>query len=216
METGRVILNCRPRCSSAIEQIFACRVNLAPIFASVFLCAILNSVIATAQTKLAGEYQVKAAFLYNFAKFIDWPPNAFSDPKQPLSVCVYGHDPFDKVLEDSLLSKSIGERRISVGHASRLQDLEGCQLVFVAGADGVRIPDLVKHLHGRPVLLVGESEGFATSGGAIQFTIEDGRVRFVINPDAAERAGLKVSSKLLALATIVRDSNPSLAGSSLK
>jgi hypothetical protein len=169
-----------------------------------------------AQMKSATEYQVKAAFLYNFAKFIDWPSSAFTDPKQPLDICVYGRDPFGPALEDALLGKTIGERRVSLGRAMQFQDLVGCHVVFVGPSAHESAADLANRLKGRAVLLVGESDGFAASGGTIQFTIEDNRVHFVINPDAADRAGLKISSKLLALAKIVRDPNRSVAGSALK
>ena len=177
---------------------------------------ISNSIAVTAQTKSANEYQVKAAFLYNFAKFIDWPPSAFNDAKQPLEICVYGHDPFGAALEEALLGKAIGDRRVGLGRAMLFQDLAGCHVVFVSSSAHESAADLANRLKGRSVLLVGESEGFAASGGTIQFTIEDNRVHFVINPDAADRAGLKISSKLLALAKIVRDPNRSIAGSALK
>jgi len=109
-----------------------------------------------------------------------------------------------------------GERRIGLGRAMQFQDLADCHVVFVSSPARESTMDLANRLKGRPVLLVGESEGFAASGGAIQFTIEDNRVHFIINPDAADRAGLKISSKLLALAKIVRDSNRSVAGSALR
>ena len=182
-------------------------VDRALIGAILLSCVISKPVAVIAQTKSATEYQVKAAFLYNFAKFVDWPPNAFPNPKQTFDICVYGHDPFGSALEDALLGKSIGDRRISLGHATQFQDLAGCRVVFVSSAEREPIADLASRLKGRAVLLVGESDGFAASGGAIQFTIEDGRVHFVINPDAADRAGLKISSKLLQLAIIVRDDN---------
>jgi hypothetical protein len=190
--------------------------NLAPLLVILISTAIGDSAPLIAQTKSAGEYQVKAAFLYNFAKFIDWPPNAFSDPKQPLAVCIYGHDPFGRSLEDALLGKFIGDRPVILGRATQFQDLAGCQVVFVSASEREPAADLANRLKGHAVLLVGESEGFAVSGGSIQFTIEDSRVRFVINPDAADRAGLKISSKLLALAKIVRDSSQATAGSALK
>jgi YfiR/HmsC-like len=179
-------------------------------------CMISDSQSLYAQMKSATEYQVKAAFLYNFAKFIDWPSSAFTDPKQPLDICVYGRDPFGPALEDALLGKTIGERRVSLGRAMQFQDLVGCHVVFVGPSAHESAADLANRLKGRAVLLVGESDGFAASGGTIQFTIEDNRVHFVINPDAADRAGLKISSKLLALAKIVRDPNRSVAGSALK
>jgi hypothetical protein len=158
-----------------------------------------------AQAKVATEYEVKAAFLYNFAKFVEWPPSTFPDPKQPFSICVFGRDPFGHVLEDALLGKTIGDRPVLLEHAKQIADLAGCHIVFVSAADSSHLPEMLAHLRGRGVLIVGESEGFAGAGGTIQFVLDQNRVRFAINPDAAERAGLKISSKLLALAVIMHD-----------
>ena len=186
------------------------------VLVALSLAAAINAGILFAQTKSAGEYQVKAAFLFGFAKFVDWPTNTFSDPKQPLTVCVYGRDPFGEILDDALLGKSIGDRRVSVGRANQFQDIAGCQMIFVARSEHERARELMNRLAGHAVLLVGENEGFATSGGTIEFTLEDRRVHFIINPDAAERAGLKFSSKLLALAKIVHDPGKPAEGSALK
>jgi len=200
---------------AAVPRLPAMRLRLALAFFLIWH-AIVDSSALHAQTKAATEYQVKAAFLYNFAKFVDWPPSAFSDAKQPLDICVYGRDPFGTALEDALMGKTIGERRVGLGRATQFQDLVGCHVVFVGASAHETAAELANRLKGRAVLLVGESDGFAASGGTIQFTIEDNRVHFVINPDAADRAGLKISSKLLALAKIVRDPNRSIAGSALK
>ncbi len=204
----------RRQAGAAVPRVHAMRLGFALAF--IILISIVDSSGLIAQTKAATEYQVKAAFLFNFAKFVEWPPSAFSDPKQPLDICVYGHDPFGTALEDALLGKTIGERRVGLGRATQFQDLASCHVVFVSALVRESAADLANRLKGRAVLLVGESEGFAASGGTIQFTIEDNRVHFVINPDAADRAGLKISSKLLALAKIVRDSNRSVAGSTLR
>ena len=201
---------------AAVPHVLAKRSVLAFAFVTVISHAIVDSPALTAQTKAATEYQVKAAFLYNFAKFVEWPPSTFSDVKQPLDICVYGHDPFGTALDDALLGKTIGERRVGLGRATQFQDLASCQVVFVSASAREPAADLANRFKGRAVLLVGETDGFAASGGTIQFTIEDNRVRFVINPDAADRAGLKISSKLLALAKIVHDPNRPVAGSALK
>ena len=169
-----------------------------------------------AQAKPPTEYQIKAAFLFNFAKFVDWPPRAFKDAKDAFEICVFGRDPFGTALEDALLGKTIGDRPVSLGRAAQFQELAGCHVIFVSSSERESTADLAARLKGRAVLLVGESEDFVASGGTIQFTIDDNRVRFTINPDAADRAGLKISSKLLALAKIVRDPSRSVAGSALK
>ena len=204
------------RAGAAIPCVVAMRSRSALVFIILISHPMAGSPALHAQTKAPTEYQVKAAFLYNFAKFVDWPPSAFTDPKQPLDICVYGRDPFGSALEDALLGKTIGERRVGLGRAMQFQELAGCHVVFVSSSAHESAADLANRLKGRPVLLVGESDGFAASGGTVQFTIEDNRVHFIINPDAADRAGLKISSKLLALAKIVRDPNRSVAGSALK
>jgi hypothetical protein len=173
---------------------------------AIFL-ALAWSMDLLAQPMGSTEYEIKAAFLYNFAKFVEWPRSAFSDPKQPLGVCVFGRDPFGHTLEEALLGKSIGNRQVYLGRARQVPDLAGCQMVFISAAESSHLVEIISGLRGHSVLLVGESEGFASSGGAIQFVLDQNRVRFAINPDAANRAGLKISSKLLALATIVRDAD---------
>lgn len=197
----------------AAPRAFARRAGFALPFAILSVCALADSGVVIAQAKSSNEYQVKAEYLYNFAKFTYWPPDTFVDPAQPIGVCIFGYDPFGHLLEVALLGKLIGDRPVMLGRANQIQDLSGCQIVFVANSESWRVSNLVSHLQGRPILLVGETEGFAESGGTIQFTVEHERIHFVINPDAATRSGLKISSKLLALARIVRDSSPSADGS---
>jgi hypothetical protein len=181
------------------------RVSRSRRFLSVFAFLIsLTSPNAIAQG-MADEYQVKAAFLYNFAKFVEWPDGTFPNSTSALTVCVLGKDPFGKVLDDAILGKRIAEHPAILARGKRIQDLPECQIIFVSASDSPRLPEILRELHGHKALIVGETENFAGSGGAIQFVLEANRVRFAINTDAADRAGLKVSSKLLALATIVHD-----------
>lgn len=165
----------------------------------------LPSPPATAQA-MANEYEVKAAFLYNFARFVEWPNGTFANSTSALTVCVLGKDPFGKAIDDAILGKRIAEHPAILARGKRIQDLPDCQIIFVSASDSPQLPEILRELHGHKVLVVGETENFAGSGGAIQFVLEANRVRFAINTDAADRAGLKVSSKLLALATIVHDS----------
>jgi hypothetical protein len=158
-----------------------------------------------AQAKPPTEYEIKAAFLYNFAKFVEWPPTVFRGPKVPLNICVFGRDPFGRALDDALLGKAIGDHPATLERARQISELASCHIVFISGGESPRLAEVLGSLRGRNVLLVGETEGFASAGGVIQFVLDENRVRFAINPDAANRAGLKISSKLLALATIVHD-----------
>jgi hypothetical protein len=200
-----VTQGCDKRTSGRLREIPVPRAAASALVAFTFSFALACSAALFAQSKGPTEYEIKAAFLYNFAKFVEWPPSAFSDPKQPMGVCVFGRDPFGRALEDALYGKSIGNHPVVLGRARQVPDLAGCQVIFVSGAESPRLVEIVGGLRGHNALLVGESEGFASAGGAIQFVLDQNRVRFAINPDAANRAGLKISSKLLALATIVHD-----------
>ncbi len=151
------------------------------------------------------EYQVKAAFLYNFAKFVEWPPGTFPEPNAPLVLEVLGEDPFGQALDEAIAGRSVDGHTLLVRRSRRLQDLRGCQVLFVSSSEQKWLPLILARLEGSPVLTVGESEKFAESGGAIQFLLEDNRVRFAINLDAAMRARLKISAKLLALAKVMRE-----------
>ena len=153
----------------------------------------------------AEEYTLKAAFLYNFAKFVEWPPDAFPTEKSPITFCVFGHDPFGKALDDAVQGKTINNREFLVRRVNELPALKACHLVFVSDTENKRLSEILKSLQGSSALVVGESEGFAANGGAIQFFLEDKKLRFSFNVDAVQRTRLKVSSKLLALAKIVHD-----------
>jgi YfiR/HmsC-like len=158
---------------------------------------------ASAQSYPTSEYQVKAAFLFHFAQFVDWPPEAFKDAASPLTYCTAGEDPFHGALEASLNGKMIGARTVRVIHFRQLQEIQGCQIVFLGTPEKKLISAMLENLRASPILTVGESEDFVQGGGMIGFFLEDNKVRFDINLDAAERAKLKISARLLALAKTV-------------
>jgi YfiR/HmsC-like len=151
------------------------------------------------------EYQVKAAFLFNFGKFVEWPESSFVGANSPFSVCLLGDDPFGATLDQTLHGKTIANRPVMVSRAKEAASARHCQILFVGASEKSHLAGIFAALRGSNVLLVGETDGFAASGGAIQFTIEDNHIRFMINPDSVQRAGLQISSQLLALARIVRD-----------
>jgi len=153
----------------------------------------------------APEYAVKAAFLYNFTKFVEWPPEAFPDERSQFKVCVLGTDPFGKSL-DAIGEESVAGRRISLLHSGEIREPEGCHILFVSRSEKDRLPQVLADLKQAPVLTVGDTGGFLDHGGIINFILEGGKVRFEINQEAAERAGIKISSKLLRLATRVKGS----------
>jgi hypothetical protein len=154
---------------------------------------------ARAQSQ-AEEYRVKAALLFRFAQFIEWPPEAFKDASDPVNFCTVGDDPFDGALDDAVAGKKIGARVIRVLHPRGPENVKGCQLLFVGAKESKRIPVILASAHDSPIVTVGESDGFAQKGGVINFLLEDKKIRFEINAGAAQQAGIKISSRLMLLA----------------
>ena len=179
----------------------------------------LSALFALALISLAGsmraaqdnpsEYQLKAAFVYNFAKFVEWPAKAYSGPESPFSICILGADPFGSVIDDTLRGKTVADHPVVIHRDKDASAVRHCQIVFVSSSERRRLPDILTSLKGASVLVVGDADGFAAAGGAIELTLQDNRVRFAINPGAADGAGLKISSQLLALATIVHGTSES-------
>jgi YfiR/HmsC-like len=174
------------------------------------LCAIALLVLAGAPSILSQdapsvEYQLKAAFLLNFAKFVEWPQDAFQTEKTPITLCVFRRNPFGNTLDEVLREKAINNRELQARRINDPSELKACQLVFVSESEGKQLSEILNRLKGSSALVVGESEDFAERGGAIQFFLENNKLRFAINVDAIHRARLLASSKLLALARIVHD-----------
>jgi hypothetical protein len=147
------------------------------------------------------EYEVKAAFLYNFTKFVEWPPSAFAEGNAPLRLCVLGDDPFGRSLQ-TVVGEEIEGHKLIVVRTETLARAAGCQVLFVSRSERDRLPQILAPLKSSPVLTVGDTKGFLDQGGIVNFILEGSRVHFEINPTAAEQAGLKISSKLLRLARI--------------
>jgi hypothetical protein len=170
------------------------------------LLALAGAVPTRPQAAPSVEYQVKAAFLLNFAKFVEWPQDAFQTDKTPITLCVFRHDPFGSALDEIIREKAINNRELLARRVNDLPELKTCQLVFVSGREEKQLPEILNSLKGASALVVGEGEDFAERGGAVQFFLENNKLRFAINVDAIQRARLQASSKLLALARIVHDS----------
>jgi hypothetical protein len=160
---------------------------------------------ALAEGPTVSEYQVKAAFLYNFIKFIEWPDKAFSLPADPIVVGLLGDDPFGTVLDETLAGKSVQGRPLKVVRFPKLAAVERCHVLFVADSDPDHINAVVEREGRSPVLTVGELPGFIDLGGMIGFDVEARRVRFDVNLKALRAAGLKPSSQLLKVARSVHN-----------
>jgi len=146
------------------------------------------------------EYQVKAAFLLNFTKFIDWPPGPGA-PDSPIGICILGKDPFGRALDDVVQGETINGRPLIVERLSPGRVPQFCQVLFIGAAEK-DVPKILSGL-GRGILTVGDGDKFVRAGGMIAFVLEDRHVRFDINQTAAANAGLKLSSKLLSVARSV-------------
>ena len=157
-----------------------------------------------ARTIRLSEYDVKAAYLYHFAKFVEWPEEALPDSATFLTIGILGTDPFGEAFV-SIQGKSVKGRQLAVKRFASLRDLEPCHILFISDSEKKRLPEILEQLDEAGVLIVGDMKGFARAGGTINFVLRKNKVQFEINVDAAERAGLKLSSKLLKLAFIVRD-----------
>ncbi|MDB6094132.1 MAG: YfiR family protein [Verrucomicrobia bacterium] len=156
-----------------------------------------------AQAAPTREYEVKAVFLFNFAQFVDWPPQAFESPTSPIVIGVVGPDPFGGALEAAVRSELVNGRPLVVQRYRRPQDIGDCHVLFVASAVAGQMNEILARVKDHSVLTVGDSEGFTKGGGVIRFLNDKGRVRLRINVDAARAAHLKLSSKLLRPAEII-------------
>lgn len=153
------------------------------------------------------EYQVKAAYLYNFAKFVEWPAEAFPSPVTPLVIGVYGNDPFGATLDNLLRDKKVGSRPFAVRRSTRMQDLRNSHIVFV-GEGREPVATALQVLAGSSTLTVGQSSDFLDGGGMVLFQVEEGRVVFTIDAEAAAKAHLSISSQLLRLARLNGGARP--------
>ena len=149
---------------------------------------------------VAEEYQVKGAFLLNFTKFVDWPPQAFQEPGAPIAICILGQNPFGPLLDRAAQQTVVANRAVSVRQVADGQQASQCQVVFMGASERKHWRAWLEALRGSSVLTVGESEGFLTNGGVVNFKLDGDRVRIEISTEAADRAGLHISAKLLSLA----------------
>jgi hypothetical protein len=152
----------------------------------------------------ADEYHVKAAFLFNFAKFVEWPTETFKTPADPIVICVLGQNPFGNAIEETISGKSVGGRALSVREISGTQHPWSCQILFVNSSALNQFRAVIGRIKGAGVLSVGEAEGFTADGGVINLRVEHGSVRLEINVAAAEYTNIHISSRLLSLAEVVR------------
>jgi hypothetical protein len=149
-----------------------------------------------------GEYDVKAAFIYNFAKFVEWPEKATGAHGNVFQLCVLGEDPFGGAL-NQYQGKPVKEKKLNIRPLKSIRNASECRILFIAASERDRIVSILEAIGDTPVLTVGDVEGYARHGVVINLRLDSGKVRFNINQATARRSGLKISSQLLRLASSV-------------
>lgn len=167
------------------------------------LCAVLflGGTAVAQDSRPPSEYRIKAAFLFNFAKFVEWPPENFHDSTAPFVIGVLGENPFGSDLEQTVRGKRVNERPFVVKFFSTPSEATNCHILFICASEKKRLPEILQALRGRTVLTVGENlDHFMETGGMINFLVVENKIRFQINDAAAKTARLQINSKLLGLA----------------
>jgi hypothetical protein len=155
----------------------------------------------------SSEYLIKAGFIYNFAKLVEWPTTAFAQPDSPIVIGILGNDPFGATLDRIVADKKINGRGFVIKRLKwgrDLKNLKDCNILFVSSSEKEHMDSVVDAMKWLPILTIGETPGFAKRGGIINFTLEDNKVRFEVNVEAAKYANLTISSRLLTLARIIQ------------
>lgn len=166
--------------------------------------AFLGAVSLFTKPSALSEYAVKAAYLYNFGKFIQWPASVEA-VKGPFTICVLGEDPFGQDLNAVIAGQTVDGRRVTILRNLTPQETGGCRILFINSSEGNALEDILTALDGKGVLTVSDMPGFLARGGIIHFVTENRRVHFEVNLAAAKRAGLRLSSQLLKLAVKVEE-----------
>src|SRR5438128_130855 len=166
-----------------------------------------GGLVARAESPAPTMHQVQAAFLFNFAKFVTWPEDAFHRSGSALIIGVLGEDPFGAVLEETVRDKTVMGKKLAVKRFARIQDAVNSHILFLSSSEESQLLPLLKVLEKATVLTVSDMEQFAERGGMVAFTVEDQKVRFNVNGAARGRAGLKMSAQLLKLSRIVGDTS---------
>ncbi len=152
------------------------------------------------------EYEIKSAYLFNFAKFVQFPSNTFTSEKDPFIIGVYGNEAFLDVLQNIIKNRNINNRNVLAINITQPEDINHCQIIFFSGISKNNLLNFLEWLANKPILTVGDNiEDFCQLGGMINFTSMKNKKLFEINPNAAQRSNIIISSKLLILGKIIND-----------
>ena len=175
---------------------------LLPLLVLLVMVSSAAKVNATSAQVLS-ESQIKAGFLFNFTRFIEWPDHAFATPTSAFSVCIIGATPLVDLLTQAAMGKVVNGRSLTIRGVKSTDDLHTCQILFLSMTEERRAAHILESVKGMSVLTVSEIPGFAAAGGMIDFVVEENKVKLEMNVDATSHTGLKVSAKLIAVSHLV-------------
>lgn len=161
-------------------------------------------------TVYPSEYQVKAKYLYNFTRFVDWPDQTFSHSDTPYIIGILGEDPFGIDLDKTVEGKKIKGRSFIVKRFKQIDDLKFCHILYIGLTDQSKSIQVIEKIKGSNILTVGDIKNFAHNGGIINFITKDKKIRFEINVQAAKETGIHISSKLLKQSNIIENQQPKI------
>jgi uncharacterized protein DUF4154 len=169
--------------------------------------AIIGARPTAAQTVQASASEVQAVFLFNFAQFVDWPVEAFSDPRAPLVIGILGKDPFGSFLDETVRDEKVRGRTFRIDRYRRVEEVKDCHILFISRSETKRLDSILAALKDRPILTVSNGDDLDRTGGIIRFMLDKSKIRLSVDLEAAQAARLTFSSKLLRSAAIVPPSS---------
>ncbi len=172
-------------------------------------CLLVAPLLAAGE---ASEREVKAAMLFSFTKFVEWPADSFHQASAPLGICLLGRDPFGPLLDRLVADRSVAGHPIHVKRFHHTADTKGCHVLYIGSSESKHVEEALEAMPGAAVLTVSDTEHFTRRGGVVGFVMEDNKVRFEVNLNAAGRARLRISARLLKLARDVQNGAPAGGG----
>jgi hypothetical protein len=163
-------------------------------------CSLMVAAGQVAGAEGPSEYEVKAAFLFHFSKYVEWPEGTFAGPADRIVICLMGENPFGNLLEEDVKNKKVNGRELEIRETKSDPGTAGCHIVFIAFSEQRRMEEILARLAEKPILTVSDGESLADRGVMLGLTLREGRVRFEVNLISAKRAGLRLSSQLLKVA----------------
>lgn len=183
------------------ERALGARVR--PFIAALVLLISCHDVM-WAQSRQSTEYNIKAAYLYNFGKFVRWPASVVATSNEPFQLCVLGKNPFGTSLDGTVKGEKIDGKSLAVRYMSSISEVSGCRILFISESERYRVESILAELGNRPILTVSDIPDFVDRGGDIEFLPVSEKIRFKVNLGSAEKSGLALSSDLLKVAVSVK------------